>query len=403
MKKKLLLITFTLFYYCTVFSQTLYTSTVQAGTRFNAGIGSLGTPIILFDDVLIPSTLVQGTDSIRITKAKFGIRRLAGAPAVTVKFYYTVLDDTASLVIGDNLISIPPVLIGSVNLPASAGSTTTIVPLGDSLNTLFAVKTDTGNAVPGYQTLFVGISFSNYSGVTDLNGWRMTTPGSSQSNNADAYWRYNADSSKSRFVSTFNGTPPATFYLQLFATTLNPVPVSLSDFTAQRTNSGNLLHWSTQQELGTTYFLAERSTDGKNFSPIGQVAAAGNSNTILHYTFKDIHPSKGNNYYRLRSFDKDNTFKLSDTRRIRNEGIADISVYPNPVKDRFTVSINADKATTGQLSITDISGKTVYTRSLKLAQGNTILPVGLNNVSAGAYILKIQLNDDLIIQKITKQ
>ncbi|MEO6718871.1 MAG: choice-of-anchor J domain-containing protein [Ferruginibacter sp.] len=182
----------------------------------------------------------------------------------------------------------------------------------------------------------------------------------------------------------------------------NTLPIRITKFTAQRATAVNVLKWTTEMELNTDHFEVERSSDGRNFIAIGQVAAARNSNTVRNYTFTDIHPLKGNNYYRLRIFDKDNTFKLSDIRRIRNEGIADISVYPNPVRDRFTVSINADKAAIGQLSITDISGKTVYTRSLKLAQGNTILPVDLNHVSTGSYILKIQLNDDLIVQKINK-
>ena len=395
MKKLLLLSTATIFYFIPVFSQTLYTNTVQEASRFNPGLGALGTPIIVFDDVLIPSAQVQGTDSVRVTKAKFGIRRLPGAPAVTVRFYLSTVDDTAT--IANNQFSIPPVLIGSVNLPANVGTTTLIVPLGDSVNTLFAVKTNPNTLVPGYQAFFVGLSFSDSS---YLNGWRYIDPLQLQSNNLDTVWRYNADSSTTRYASAFSG---ATYYMQLFATASSPLPVSLTSFTAQRNKNVNVLSWNTQQELNTSYFVVERSTNGEDYVSIGQVAASGNSSTILNYTFTDMHPSKGNNYYRLRTFDKDNSSKISYIRRVRNEGLASVSLYPNPVKDRLSVSIDADVSSDGHLSITDVSGKTVYTRSLKIQKGNTILPINLKSISRGSYILKLHLNDDLIVQKFNKQ
>ena len=105
----------------------------------------------------------------------------------------------------------------------------------------------------------------------------------------------------------------------------------------------------------------------------------------------------------MRSVDKDNASKISATRRIRNEGIADVTIYPNPVNDKLTVAVNADKATDGQLTITDISGKIVYTRIVKLPQGNTILPIMLSNIATGSYVIKIHLKDDVIIKKFNKQ
>ncbi|CAN5807280.1 hypothetical protein BH11BAC3_BH11BAC3_17000 [soil metagenome] len=181
------------------------------------------------------------------------------------------------------------------------------------------------------------------------------------------------------------------------------VPVRLVNFTARRSNGVNILNWSTQLELNTNHFVVERSTNGVNFVSIGQVTAVGNSSTVHNYTFTDLHPSRGNNYYRLRTVEKDNTSKLSDTRRIRNDGIADVNIFPNPVTSKLSISINADKASDGQLSITDLSGKIVYTSTVKLPQGNTILPVSMNNMASGTYLIKIQLNDDIIVKKFNKQ
>jgi len=181
------------------------------------------------------------------------------------------------------------------------------------------------------------------------------------------------------------------------------LPVTLASFSARRSNNVNLLSWSTQFENNSSRFVVERSKDGRIYSPIGEVTAAGNSNTIRQYSLTDSKPFKGNNYYRLRIIDKDNQFRLSDIQRLKNDAAIGITVFPNPVRDKLTISINADKASDGQLIITDMSGKAVYNRAVKLLDGNTIVPVELNAISAGSYLLKIQLKDEVIIQKFNKQ
>ena len=181
------------------------------------------------------------------------------------------------------------------------------------------------------------------------------------------------------------------------------LPVTLATFSARRFNNINLLSWSTQFENNTSRFVVERSNDGRIYAAIGEVTAAGNSNIIRRYSLTDSKPYKGNNYYRLRIIDKDNQFTLSNIQRIRTDGNAGFTIFPNPVSNKLTISINADKASDGQLTITDMSGKTVYRRTLKLQEGNTIIPVELNAVSAGSYLLKIQLKEEVIIQKFNKQ
>lgn len=399
MKKNLLIVLLTISCCYTALCQTLYTSTVETGSRFSPGNGASGTPIIVFDDVLIPASLVQGTDSVSITKIKLGIRRIASAPAVTVNIYYTVVDDTSAY---NNFILIPPVLLGSVSLPANgATSVTTIVSLGDSVNPLFRVKTDTGYLFSGYQTFFLGMGLASID-PTGSNGWRLTIPGAPASNNDNAMWFYDVDASPTRSAHIFTGTS-ATFYMEAFGTGFGTVPVTLAEFTARRSGKINQLEWTTQQELNASYFTVERSKDGRNFTGIGRVTAAGNSNIIHHYSFTDINPVKGINYYRLRIVDKDNLFRLSKTRSIRNAGIADIAIYPNPVKEKLNLNINTDEAARGQIEISDISGKIVYSATIKIERGNSLLRVAAGTFAAGTYIVKIRLNDDMVVMKFNKQ
>ena len=181
------------------------------------------------------------------------------------------------------------------------------------------------------------------------------------------------------------------------------VPVTLLNFTAQRTGKVNQVNWTTSQEINTSHFILERSTDGRNFTAIAQVAAAGNSSLARSYSFTDISPVVGMNYYRLKIVDRDNSSKYSWIRSVRNEGTADVSVYPNPVKDVMTISISSDKANKGSMIITDINGKQVYNKMISITQGVNNIPVVLDNVASGSYIVKIQLSDDVVVKKFTKQ
>lgn len=182
----------------------------------------------------------------------------------------------------------------------------------------------------------------------------------------------------------------------------SPIPVELMNFTAQRNGGVNLLQWSTAQEINSRWFIVERSNDGSNFTAIGQVAASGNSSSTKYYSFTDNAPVKGINHYRLRMIDKDNGFNLSWIRRVRNEGLADVAVYPNPVLDKFTVNVQADRAINGQLLIMDVSGKLLQSRNVNLVQGENLLPVNAAGLQKGTYIVKMLLEEDVVVRKFNK-
>lgn len=181
------------------------------------------------------------------------------------------------------------------------------------------------------------------------------------------------------------------------------LPVSLVNFNAQRNGKVNELSWKTSMEQNSSRFIIERSTDGgRNYSDIGQVAAAGNSNTERSYNFTDINPLKGYNYYRLRLVDIDNSFKYSDIENVRNLGAADFSFAPNPVQQQMKIKLDADKVDKGFISITDLSGKQVYRNNITIAEGTNNLVVETGKLSSGMYIITIQLSNDKIVQKFNK-
>src|SRR5690606_15403615 len=91
-------------------------------------------------------------------------------------------------------------------------------------------------------------------------------------------------------------------------------------------------------EADNDYFGIERSSDGVNFKQIGKVAGTGNSYKLTDYSFVDYTPKSGQtNYYRLRQVDVTGSYAFSKICAVTFEGSQTISVFPNPVLNKFSV------------------------------------------------------------------
>ena len=179
-------------------------------------------------------------------------------------------------------------------------------------------------------------------------------------------------------------------------------PVTLVSFNAEKFGKTNKLIWKTSQEINTATFEIQHSKNGSVFTSIGQVAAAGNSQVEKTYTFTHVNPSKGFNYYRLKTIDRDNASKISVIRNVQNLGGNQINCFPNPVKNTFTLAINAEKTDIATIQITDVNGKTVYTKTIAVVAGNNNIALSANNFTAGNYFVKVLLSGEVMVQKMSK-
>lgn len=96
------------------------------------------------------------------------------------------------------------------------------------------------------------------------------------------------------------------------------LPISLISFYATKKDDFSVaLDWASVSETNSKHYEIERSTDGKNFSQVGVVDAAGESHEVLNYSFIDRSTeSLGIYYYRLKMVDRDETFEYSAVREI---------------------------------------------------------------------------------------
>lgn len=113
---------------------------------------------------------------------------------------------------------------------------------------------------------------------------------------------------------------------------VNPLPVELSKFWAENNTGFVTLRWLTASELNNEKFTVQRSSDGKSFYDIYEVAGAGTTNEQTQYQFVDERPLVGLSYYRLKQTDFDATETYSNIVSVRRAD-SPLAGHPNPVGD----------------------------------------------------------------------
>jgi hypothetical protein len=179
------------------------------------------------------------------------------------------------------------------------------------------------------------------------------------------------------------------------------LPLKLLSFTATKqaakTNTA-LLSWTVAEQVNTSTFVVERSTDGINYTDIGRISAAGNQAEKQTYSYTDATAHDGVNYYRLKMMDIDGKFTNSPVKSVSfDQATANISVVPNITAGKFYVKGLAKQAV---IQIADMSGKT-------LARYNSInqsTMLDISSLSAGVYIVEV-IQDGKFIgsYKVVKQ
>jgi len=167
------------------------------------------------------------------------------------------------------------------------------------------------------------------------------------------------------------------------------LPVTLVDFTVKKEGGNAQLAWSTSAETNSDYFEVQRSQNSKNWVVLAKVNARGESNQTFPYTYTDALPlSNGNNYYRLKMVDKDQTFAYSGIRQVSFEGNPVVAtLFPNPTAEKLFIKLDNWSNVTS-VQVLNQQGRVVYdAMPTKTPEGNG--EIDLKSLPHGAYIIKI--------------
>jgi large repetitive protein len=168
------------------------------------------------------------------------------------------------------------------------------------------------------------------------------------------------------------------------------LPITLKKFTATPRANENVLSWTTATEKDNEFFAVERSTDGVSFTQLGRVQGAGTTTMEHNYTFTDKTPVTGMNYYRLKDVAFDGTSSYSKVVAATIGKRNSLVVYPNPATDLLNVEYTSEKdATSINIQVIDMYGKIQTTEVVNLIEGSNVLLVPVQQLAAGAYLVKV--------------
>lgn len=173
-------------------------------------------------------------------------------------------------------------------------------------------------------------------------------------------------------------------YVTVSSDPVEPLPVTLLSFDGTHKGTHVALQWVTASEQNSSHFELEKSADGKNFTQIANLKAAGTSSSKQYYQHDDYKPFLGVNYYRLKQIDNDGKYEYSSVIAVRKDGKGEsIKIYPNPNEGEFT--INNPQGEIMTVVVRDVTGREL--NSYQLADYKNQL--NMKHLSKGMYFLHI--------------
>jgi hypothetical protein len=253
-------------------------------------------------------------------------------------------------------------------------------------------------------TALDGDPLSGVSAITDIKILKNNDAcGSAVASNTTMYTPTVAEA-HGTFGYVLQGSIPSfsSFY---FGSSNIILPLQLLTFKGILHNNAAQLTWETSRETNTSRFVVERSTDGLNYTAIGNVNANGNTTSISKYGYNDQDVANLSSpvvYYRLKMVDVDAAFIYSNVISISLADITGhVSVSPNPAQGEVKLSVTAVIPGTIRWKLTDNTGRVVMYNTAELKIGMNNMMINTDKLPAGLYYITV--NGDGIDQKIKLQ
>ncbi len=180
------------------------------------------------------------------------------------------------------------------------------------------------------------------------------------------------------------------------------LPIDLLGFSANCTPvKGEVeLKWMSVSEINSDYYLIERSRDGVDFNSIGKINSVGNSSNTNSYYFKDVNSPNGIVYYRLVQVDLNGNTTYFNVVNTDCNSNFDISIYPNPAKDLFTVEGEIETNQVYSIKIHNSIGELIYNKQFTSTTSYINQTINSSQLSNGVYNVSIDVNDKIITKKL---
>jgi hypothetical protein len=174
-----------------------------------------------------------------------------------------------------------------------------------------------------------------------------------------------------------------------------------TDFNAKLNNQYVHLSWKSEERSPNVNFIIERSIDGKRFDAIKNLKT---NSSGLYAETDDISSLNSNEvYYRLKFEGDGMKTTYSSVVRLYIPAVQSklLSIYPNPVRDVVTVSVNLPFASPIKITITNSIGMVVYQKMMNSRIGvNEWVIHEAEKWSSGNYFIQVQYRNEVMHKQL---
>ncbi|MGB5006638.1 MAG: T9SS type A sorting domain-containing protein, partial [Ferruginibacter sp.] len=172
--------------------------------------------------------------------------------------------------------------------------------------------------------------------------------------------------------------------------------VTVNYFNGNKQNGNHVLNWKlTCNSTSAVNMVMERSTDGINYRGIYMEDAAA-LQCELPFSFIDVNPQVGVNYYRIKITGDAGKINYSPVVRLINaaSGIEVMDIAPNPViNGSFNLKISAAAKMDVQLVISDMQGRILQKQNAGLIAGFNSISVNAKAIAKGTYHISVYASE----------
>ena len=94
------------------------------------------------------------------------------------------------------------------------------------------------------------------------------------------------------------------------------------------------------------------------------------------------------------------SFVTTNVTGLPEKDLTSFSIYPNPTSGKIFLKLDSRETTTIQFELIDLLGKKLMEKTLDLTAGQNLKEIILENVNKGIYIIRLNMEGNLINQKI---
>lgn len=182
--------------------------------------------------------------------------------------------------------------------------------------------------------------------------------------------------------------------------------VQLSSFEVSKIKNADHIdiQWSAYEDIQHSHYILERSNNPSNGFKNIQKSLSKGANGLKAYDYQDFDLDESLRlYYRLKMVDRDGLFEYSDIQSVKleNNGLATVTVYPNPSTGLFLIRFDSAHDGVVELSIFDNVGRLIVPCvKMKITDGVGEIPMDLSEYSVGTYSLRLRDNKKVYIQRL---